>query len=62
MENIVNDPVTSSYVTDSNCTSGRKGLIMSATVEPLCCILETNLRLYINNTLIKKKSIFSEKS
>ena len=28
---------------------------MWVTVEPLCCTLETNIRLYINNTSIKKK-------
>lgn len=27
---------------------------MWVTVEPPCCIFETNMTLYINNTLIKK--------
>lgn len=28
-------------------------------VEPLCCMFETNLRLYFNDTLIKKTGLFS---
>ena len=52
MENISTASVTFSYV-DSNCSSGGEDLIW-VTVEPLCCILETNIRLTIIDTSIKK--------
>lgn len=37
---------------DSNHTRGSEDLITWVTVEPLYCILETNIRLNINDTLI----------
>ena len=29
------------------------------TVEPLCCILETSIRLYISDTSIKKEHVYT---
>lgn len=40
-------------LTESNCISAGEDLIIWVTVGPQCCILETNLRLYINATSIK---------
>lgn len=40
-------------LTDSDCTRG-EDLIMCVTIEVLCCMLETNVRLYINYSSIKK--------
>lgn len=48
--NTVNDPVTSYYV-DSDCTRGCEDLIILVTVETLCCIIATNKKLYMNDTL-----------
>ena len=52
METISTASVTFCYV-DNNCSSGGEDLIW-VTVEPLCCILETNIRLTIIDTSIKK--------
>lgn len=43
-------------LTDNNCTSRGEDLIIWVTVELLCCILKTNIRLYINDTSIKKRN------
>lgn len=53
MENIANDCVTSCYV-DRNSTRGSGDLIIRVTVDPLCCILETSIRLYISDTSNKQ--------
>ena len=42
-------------LTDSNHTSWGDDLIIWATGEPLCCILETNIRLHINCMSIEIK-------
>ena len=39
----------------SDCTGQGEDLIMWVNVEPLCCVCETFIRLYINDTLIKRK-------
>lgn len=39
---------------DNNHTRGSEDLFIWVTVEQLCCIFETIIRLYINDTLIKK--------
>lgn len=39
---------------DSNCASGSEDLIMCAAVEPLVCILETNIIWNTNYVSIKK--------
>ena len=40
---------------DSNCTRGDEDLKIWLTVELLCYTFETNIRLFINSTSIKKK-------
>ena len=40
---------------DSDHTGGGQDLITWVNVEPLCCVFETNVRLYIHDTSIKKK-------
>lgn len=42
-------------LTDSNHTIGGEDLITQVTVEPLRCTFETNIRMYISDTAIKKK-------
>lgn len=42
-------------LTGGTCASGGEGLMTRVTVEPPRCILETTVRLYIDDTLIKKK-------
>lgn len=44
---IVNDSVTSYYV-DGDRTGGGEDLIIWVYAEPLCCVFEPNIRLYIN--------------
>lgn len=43
-------------LTAGNCTSGGEDLRIWVTLEPLCCILETNIRLHINDDSIKKRN------
>lgn len=40
---------------DSDRTGETEGLIIWVNVESLCCVFETKIRLYINDTLIKTK-------
>lgn len=40
---------------DSDHTRGHEDLIICVKVEPLCCIFEPNIRLYVNDTSIKEK-------
>lgn len=42
-------------LTDSNCTGWAEDLIAWVIVELLCCILDTNIRLYINDVSVKKR-------
>ena len=51
MENTANGSVTS-Y---AGIVTARRAedLILWVTVEPLCCVFEANIRLYVNDTLIK---------
>lgn len=39
---------------DINHTSGGEDLIICITGEILCCIFETNVKVFINDTSIKK--------
>lgn len=43
-------------LTDNKCTSGGDYLMTWVTGNSLCCILETNIRLYINFTSTKHKT------
>lgn len=38
----------------SDRTGGNEDLIIWVNVEQLCCVFETTVRLYINDTLLKK--------
>lgn len=42
-------------LTGSNHTRGSEDLILWVTIEPLCGIFEMNIRLYINDSLIKNR-------
>lgn len=42
---------------DSDRTRRGKDLIIWVTVETLCCVTETQLRLYIDDTFNKKKNV-----
>lgn len=42
-------------LTDSSYINGSENLIIWVIAELLCCILETNVRLYIIDISIKKK-------
>lgn len=39
---------------DSDRTRGGEDSIVRVNVGPLCCVFETKVRLYSNDTLIKK--------
>lgn len=54
MENRASDSVTS-FSADSNRISQGKDLLLGVTVEPLHCILKTNIRVYVNDISIKNK-------
>lgn len=47
--------MTSPMVTDSDRTDEGEDLMMWVTAEPLGWVLETHVRLYINDTSLKSK-------
>ena len=54
MGNTASDPLTSPVWTNTGRTVWGEGLTIWFTVEPLCCVLETSIKVCINYTSTKK--------